>query len=150
MIRLSICLIFVWFLASCTEEKPTPKESRVATLPYYSDATFTPNWFSAGNDELKDFHKIPDFSFTNQEGETVTEKTFENKIYVVDFFFTSCPGICPKMTENMGLVQKAFLEDDDVLILSHSVTPVADSVSVLKRYAIEKEVDSKKWHLVTG
>ena len=150
MIRLSSCIIYILFLVSCADERPTPKESRVETLPYYSEATFTPHWFSSESEELKGFHKIPAFSFTNQEGETVTEKTFEEKIYVVDFFFTSCPGICPKMTENMGLVQKAFLEDDEVLILSHSVTPIADSVSALKRYAVEKEVDSKKWHLVTG
>lgn len=143
------CLVVVLF-AACSEEKQTHKESRVGTLPYYSEATFTPHWFSPESDSLKSFHKIPAFSLTNQEGETVTEKTFENKIFIVDFFFTSCPGICPKMTENMGLVQKAFLEDDGVMILSHSVTPVADSVPTLKKYAIDKGVNTEKWHLVTG
>lgn len=137
-------------LFSCSSEKSTHKESRVGTLPYYSEATFTPHWLSPNSNELKDFHKIPSFSFTNQEGATVTDKTFHDKIFVVDFFFTSCPGICPKMTENMGLIQKAFLEDDEVLLLSHSVTPDADSVTALKNYAIDKGVDSKRWHLVTG
>lgn len=80
----------------------------------------------------------------------MNEKTFENKIYVADFFFTSCPGICPKMTANMNIVQEAFKDDVDVLLLSHSVTPSDDSVAVLKDYALYKGVISNKWHLVTG
>ena len=86
----------------------------------------------------------------NQEGETVTDKTFDNKIYITDFFFTTCPGICPKMTKNMGILQDEFLKDESVLLLSHSVTPTRDSVSVLKNYAQTKGVVSGKWHLVTG
>ena len=69
---------------------------------------------------------------------------------MVDFFFTSCPGICPKMTANMNILQEEFLKDDDILLLSHSVTPEKDSVTVLKRYAEAKDVVSNKWHLVTG
>lgn len=137
--------------SSCGNEAPqTHKDSRVSTLPYYSEATFTPHWLSPESKELKIFHQIPDFRLINQEGKTITQRTFNNKIYVVDFFFTTCPGICPKMTDNMGLVQKAFLEDDDVLLLSHSVTPETDSVSILKSYAEDKGVNSKIWHLVTG
>lgn len=98
---------------------------------------------------MASFHKIPDFSLTNQNGEIVSQKTFENKIYVTDFFFTTCPGICPMMTKNMHLIQEAFKDDDKVLILSHSVTPTKDSVPQLKTYAIENEV-GKNWHLVTG
>jgi len=151
MVRWFHGLIVVLLLASCSDwEKQTHKESRVSTLPYYSEATFTPHWFSPESDSLKNFHKIPSFSLLNQEGENVTEKTFENKIYITDFFFTTCPGICPKMTENMTLVQKAFLEEDEVFILSHSVMPATDSVAQLKYYADEKGIDSKKWHLVTG
>jgi len=137
-------------LAGCKNTVKTEKTSRVDALPYYNEATFTPNWYENTNKDLKEFHKIPSFSLTNQEGQTVTETTFNNKIYVADFFFTSCPGICPKMTENMSLIQEAFKEDNSVLLLSHSVTPEKDSVSTLKNYAKAKGVISDKWHLVTG
>ncbi len=119
-------------------------------LPYYSEATFTPHWLSPDSPELKDFHRIPAFSLINQNGDTITEKTMEGKIYVTNFFFTSCPGICPKMTNNMALIQEAFLQDDQVLLLSHSVTPDYDSVAVLKDYATAKNIVSGKWHLLTG
>lgn len=124
--------------------------NRVEQLPYYKDASFTPYWIERNEKKLDDFHKISPFKLINQKGEEISSKTFENKIYVTDFFFTSCPGICPKMTENMGVVQEAFIEDPDVLLLSHSVTPQKDSVATLQRYAKEKGVIEGKWHLVTG
>jgi protein SCO1/2 len=86
----------------------------------------------------------------NQNGEHITDKSVEGKIYVVDFFFTSCPGICKKMTNNMMDVQAAFKYDSDVLILSHSVTPENDSVTILKNYADGNGIISGKWHLLTG
>lgn len=141
-------MFLVFALFSCKENKE--RTSRVATLPFYKDASFTPYWLSPNSKEEKQFHKIPTFSMTNQEGKTITDKTLENKIYVADFFFTTCPGICPKMTNNMGMVQEAFTNDDDVMILSYSVTPEKDSVTVLKNYAVEKGVDAKKWNLLTG
>ena len=98
----------------------------------------------------KKFHKIAPFSLTNQNGLTVTEKDYMNKIYVADFFFTTCPSICPKMTENMGLIQENIKTDNQVLLLSFSVTPEIDSVKQLKRYAIEKGVIDSKWNLLTG
>ncbi|WP_147676047.1 SCO family protein [Algibacter pacificus] len=124
--------------------------SRVDYLPYYNDESFTPHWLMPNTEAEKSFHKIPDFNLINQLGETITQKTFENKIYITDFFFTTCPGICPKMTGNMVKLQEAFLNDDEVLLLSHSVTPTIDSVPVLKEYAKEYAVISSKWHLVTG
>lgn len=142
-------LLFVFVLiVSCNNK--AEKTSRVASLPFYEDATFTPHWLDAGSNEVKEFHKIPDYSLTNQEGETVTPKTFKGKIYVTDFFFTTCPGICPKMTANMSVLQEEFKDDDEILLLSHSVTPKIDSVAALKDYAIAKNVNSSKWHLVTG
>jgi protein SCO1/2 len=143
-------LIFgILLFISCKKTNTEDVTSRVDVLPYYNEASFTPKWMNAKSDELKSFHKITDFSLTNQNGEHITQKTFENKIYVADFFFTTCPGICPKMTKNMALVQDAFKDDDSVLMLSHSVTPAIDYVSQLKKYAIEKEI-GKNWHLVTG
>ena len=142
-------LFLVVLLCNC-KGKTEVKSSRVNALPYYSDASFTPHWLEGKTTDLESFHKIPEFTLTNQDGQQITQKTFENKIYVTDFFFTSCPGICPKMTENMSVLQDAFKDDDQVLLLSHSVTPVKDSVSILKHYAEGKGVITNKWHLVTG
>lgn len=133
---------------ACKETQPI--NSRVTTLPFYNDAKFTPNWLSPNDKLLDTFHRISPYSLTNQDGKTVTEKTFKEKIYVVDFFFTSCPGICPKMTDNMMILQDEFIDDNEVMLLSHSVTPERDSVPVLKRYADDKGIISNKWHLVTG
>ncbi|GAL64014.1 SCO family protein [Algibacter lectus] len=126
------------------------ENSRVDYLPYYNDESFTPHWLTPNTEEEKTFHKIPDFSLTNQSGETVTQDTFEGKIYITDFFFTTCPGICPKMTGNMAKIQEEFKNDPDVLLLSHSVMPSTDSVSVLRAYANKNDVIDNKWHLVTG
>lgn len=144
-----ILFLSIIVLFAC-EEQTNPNNGRVETLPFYNEATFTPRWISANDASLDTFHRISPFNLINQEGDTITEKNFEDKIYVVDFFFTICPGICPKMTANMTELQEEFLADDDVLLLSHSVTPEMDSVSVLKEYAEEKGIVSNKWHLVTG
>ncbi|MBW2937405.1 SCO family protein [Aureisphaera sp. CAU 1614] len=124
--------------------------SRTDYLPYYSDESFTPHWFTPGSKEEQAFHKIPDFTLVNQLGDTVTQQTFEDKIYITDFFFTTCPGICPRMTDNMWKVQEEFKNDAEVLLLSHSVMPSTDSVAVLKEYAKNHNVIDGKWHLVTG
>ena len=124
--------------------------SRVEILPYYGDPSFTPKWLEPNAEELQNFHRVSSFSLLNQEGDTVRAEDLSGKIYVADFFFTSCPGICPKMTSNMALLQEAFLEDAGVVLLSHSVTPERDSVPVLKTYAQDKGILSSKWHLLTG
>lgn len=142
-------LLLTMIVVSCSQSSQE-KQSRVAHLPYYKDATFTPHWYSTNSDSLKNFHKVPSFQFIDQEGDTITENTFQNKIYVTDFFFTTCPGICPRMTDNMSILQEAFKTDTEVLLLSHSVTPEYDSVSILKNYALERDIISSKWHLVTG
>ena len=144
-----ICFTFLLIcLFSCKEKKQS--ESRVARLPFYNEATFKPNWIPEKDKSLDDFHQISSFNFLNQDGKTITNQTFKDKIYVADFFFTSCYGICPKMASNMKIVQEEFLNDDEVLLISHSVTPDKDSVSVLREYALNKGVVSNKWHLVTG
>ena len=99
---------------------------------------------------IKRFHKIDDFSLVNQNNEIITNKTYDGKIYIADFFFTTCPGICPIMKQNMIELQDEFINDDDVLLLSHTVTPEIDSVSVLKKYSQEKGVLDTKWNMVTG
>ena len=99
---------------------------------------------------VKKFHKIAPFEMTNQNGETITDEDYNGKIYVADFFFTTCPTICPKMTANMAELQRVFRKDSQVMLLSFSVTPKVDSVAQLKRYATEKGVEDSKWNLVTG
>ena len=95
-------------------------------------------------------HKIAPFTFTNQNGEKVTNKEYEGKIYVADFFFTTCQTICPKMTDNMVWLQDKIKHNPKVKLLSHTVFPDEDTVEVLKKYAKEKGVIDAKWNLVTG
>lgn len=120
------------------------------TLPILQPDEFDPTLVDDSMLFVKKYHKIAPFSLLNQNGDSITQKDYEGKIYVADFFFTTCPTICPTMTENMMLVQEEFKNDPEVMILSHSVTPEIDSVEVLKKYAINKGINDEKWNLVTG
>jgi len=95
-------------------------------------------------------HRIADFSLTDQAGEAVTNKDFEDKIYVADFFFTTCPSICPKMTASLSELSAFYKDDKDIMFLSHSVTPIKDSVPVLAAYAEKHHINHDTWKLVTG
>lgn len=120
------------------------------TLPIYNPADVNPELVDSTVQFVAKYHTIADFSFTNQNGKTITQKDYKGKIYVADFFFTTCGSICPIMTTNMIDIQKAFANNPKVMILSHTVTPEIDSVPVLKKYALEKGVIDSKWNLVTG
>lgn len=120
------------------------------TLPIMDPSDVNPELVDSTLQDVRKYHKIADFSFTNQNGKTITQKDYEGKIYVADFFFTTCGSICPKMTTNLVEVQKAIINNPKVMLLSHTVTPEIDSVPVLKAYAIKNGVDDKKWNLVTG
>lgn len=120
------------------------------TLPIYQPANVNVELVDNSIQHVSKYHKINDFSLTNQNGETVTQENYKGKIYVADFFFTTCATICPIMTKNMADIQKEIMNDRDIMLLSHSVTPEIDTVAQLKRYAIEKGVNDKKWNLVTG
>ncbi len=119
-------------------------------LPVYQPNMVSNELVDTDLQEVKKYHRIAPFKLVNQNGDTITEANYENKIYIADFFFTTCPSICPIMTENMVIIQKEILNDPDILLLSHSVTPEIDSVPQLKKYALEKEVIDSKWNLVTG
>lgn len=136
-------IIFAILLESC-RVRIVPKNE----LPYYNTPDFTPLWLDSKSADT--VHTIPDFNFTDQQGQKVTRASFEGKITVVDFFFTSCPGICKKLADGMEKVQAAYKADDEVRLLSHSVTPDRDNVAVLKRYAEEHNAINGKWSLVTG
>lgn len=119
-------------------------------LPIYQPAMVNEEMVDSTIQHKKKYHKIADFSLTNQNGKTVTQNDYKDKIYIADFFFTTCPTICPIMTSHMYEIQQKFIDDDEVLLLSHSVTPKIDSVAQLKKYALKKGVNDKKWNLVTG
>jgi protein SCO1/2 len=130
-----------------TEKRKQYCNDNKERLPYYNTPDFTPKWEMQNE---KTFHQIRPFKLINQENESFTEKDIEGKICVVDFFFTTCPGICLKMTNSMSNIEKEFTNDDKILLLSHSVTPVKDSVPVLKQYAKDKKVNFQRWKLLTG
>jgi protein SCO1/2 len=119
-------------------------------LPIYQPSRVSSELVDSTIQHKSKYHKIADFSLVNQNGEIVTQAYYKDKIYVADFFFTTCQTICPIMTDHMKDIQNELIDDNDVLLLSHSVTPEIDSVAQLKRYAEEKGVVDTKWNLVTG
>ena len=119
-------------------------------LPFFNSAEFEPEWISPSQSQFTRIHRIAPFEFMDQEGRVVTNSDFDGRIYIADFFFTTCPSICPQMTDNMVELQEEFKEDTLIKFISHTVMPWIDTIDQLKRYAIEKGVDSQKWHLVTG
>ena len=120
------------------------------TLPIYNPADVNPELVDSTVQYISKYHTIADFSFTNQNGKTITQQDYEGKIYVADFFFTTCGSICPKMTTNLFDIQKAFANNPKVKLLSFTVFPETDSVPVLKAYAKKNQVNDAKWNLVTG
>jgi protein SCO1/2 len=119
-------------------------------LPIHNPTYFNPKLVDKSIRNVSDNHTIKDFNLINQNGIKVSSKDYENKIYVVDFFFTSCPSICPIMTNNMLLIQEEFIKNNDIMLLSISVTPEIDNVQILKKYAILKGVIDSKWNITTG
>ena len=119
-------------------------------LPIYQPSMVTSELVDSTIQFKRKYHSIADFSLTNQNGKTITQDTYKDKIYVADFFFTTCPTICIAMTDHMLQIQNEIINDDEVMLLSHSVTPEIDSVAQLKKYALEKGVIDRKWNLVTG
>jgi protein SCO1 len=136
-----LTLLLLVCMCSCKE--------RPSALPYFNSPDFTPEWLTA-TAAKKPMHTIPSFSFVDQDGAVVNNATTRNKIYIVDFFFTRCTGICPKMTSNMNKVATAFHGDSTVMMLSHSVTPEFDSIPVLKKYATLRNITNNNWRLLTG
>ena len=119
-------------------------------LPVYQPAMVNYELVDSTIQYQKKYHKIADFNLINQNGKIITQEDYKDKIYVADFFFTTCQTICPIMTTNMAAIQKEIIDDIDVMLLSHSVTPQIDDVAQLKKYALEQGVDDKKWNLLTG
>jgi protein SCO1 len=119
-------------------------------LPYFNTPDFTPLFLNDEEAEQTITHTIPSFSFTDQNGKTITQDDIKNKICVADFFFTKCRSICPNMMANMKKVAVAFNDDTSVIILSHSVTPEVDNPAALNKYAVAAHFSYPDWHLLTG
>jgi protein SCO1/2 len=143
MKNLPLILILLFFITGC-------KNKEHLALPYFNTSDFTPLWLNKTDPGYKKLHTIPPFSFVDQNGRTITDKTTAGKIYVANFFFTRCENICPRMMDNMKKAANAFAADSSVLIISHSVTPFYDNAAVLKKYAEDKNITNPNWHLVTG
>lgn len=135
---LALPLVFIgWYFINKNEQKP------LRTLPYFGQK----NTIQPGDTV---FHTVKPFCFTDQYNEKVTEETVKGKIYVTDFFFTTCQSICPIMSTELERVYKQFQNREDVLILSHTVAPEEDSINVLMDYAKLHGVKDKKWLFLTG
>lgn len=119
-------------------------------LKVYNPTDVNPSLVDVSIKHITKDHTIADFELINQNGEIITNKNYKNKIYVADFFFTRCNNICISMAYNMSELQEYYKDDTDLMFLSHSVTPGMDSVSVLKKYALNKGVIDKKWNVTTG
>ncbi|MGF1923009.1 MAG: SCO family protein [Bacteroidia bacterium] len=133
------------FVMSCSNNEKAP------SLPFYNTPEFSPEFFRSELEaQSKITHRISKFSFLNQNGKRITDRDIEGKVHVANFIFTSCGSICPVLTKNMKMVQQAFKDNPNLVILSYSVTPWIDSVPVLKDYAQRNEITSRNWHLLTG
>ena len=146
--RLFIGFFIVFSIVTLTAFYSVLKPKK--NLPIYNPMDVNPEMVDSTIQYIGNKHTIADFSFINQNGKIITQKDYAGKIYVADFFFTTCQSICPKMTNNMVWLQNQLKNNSKVMFLSHSVTPDIDSVSVLKEYAIQKGVIDSKWNLVTG
>lgn len=130
-------IFLAWFALRQADDKP------LRLLPY-----FGPKAALKVNDTM--YHRVGDFSFVNQYGKPITEKQVAGKIYVTDYFFTTCKSICPIMNTQLVRVYKAFQNNEDVLILSHTVDPETDSVPQLALHAAKYGVANDRWHFLTG
>ena len=142
-IKLNYIYLLAFIFISCNQDSKNQ-------LPIYNPVDFNPKYVDKSIQNVNKNHTVKDFNLINQNGNNITSKDYENKIYVVDFFFTRCPSICPIMTDNMKKIQNEYINNDDVMLLSMSVTPDIDDIEVLKDYAVEKGVNDSKWNITTG
>lgn len=119
-------------------------------LPVYNPIDFNPELVEKSLQKVNNNHTVADFNVINQNGRLITQADFEGKIYVADFFFTRCPSICPVMANNMEKLQTIFKDNEEIKLLSLSVTPEMDSVPVLRTYATRNNAIDGKWHITTG
>jgi protein SCO1/2 len=135
------CTGIIFLYACKVKEQP---------LPFYNTADFTAEWINKNDPRYLLIHTIDTFSFYNQSGHIINKDSLDGHIYVANFFFTTCSGICPRMVNNLGAVANAFSKNEQVKLVSFSVMPETDSVKRLYAYAQEHEINAKQWYLLTG
>jgi len=135
-------LILILIIISCSKEQKFE-------LPYFITSDFTPHWINSKSIQYNT-HKISDFKLINQNNEEITRENLKGNIYVANFFFTSCLSICPKMTSNLKIIEKKFINQNNIKIISHSVTPWIDTLETLKNYEKNYNINGRMWNLVTG
>jgi protein SCO1/2 len=140
MYKYKIHLVGLLFLVACGQQK----------LPILGDRAVDVKWIDGKEVIDTVYQTVPAFSFTNQDGATITQDISKGKIYVADFFFVTCPTICPRMKKNLLTVYQKFKDNPDILLLSHTIDPEHDSVAVLKDFANRLGANSKQWHFLTG
>jgi protein SCO1/2 len=140
-----IYIAIVMVLFSCNAKQEVDK-----SLPFYNTPDFTPQWIAATEAAYNKVHTISPFALQDQNGRTVTNKDVAGKIYVANFFFTTCGSICPKMTHNLKKVQDVFAQEKEVMLVSHTVLPEVDDVKRLKGYEERMHIDGNRWLLLTG
>ncbi len=138
-IKIAVLLII---LMSC--------QSKKELLPFYNTANFTAEWIDHENPKYKQIHTIKPFTFHDQSGYIYNSDSLKGKIYVANFFFTICPSICPKMTNNLSILQGKFTKEKDFKLVSFSVMPWIDSIQTLKKYGEKHKININQWHLLTG
>ncbi|MEM7414926.1 MAG: SCO family protein [Gemmatimonadota bacterium] len=153
-VRRATAAVITVLATGCGYTERTPESVQVAdtgvgALPYYGDATFTPSWFPAG-EAPDDFHTISDFELLDQRGEAVTRSDLSGKIYVANFFFTDCAGICPLTMASLTRLREELADDLDVALVSHSVAPQRDDVDRLAAFADQIGAVAPEWYLLTG
>lgn len=119
-------------------------------LPVYAPSDLRPELVDSSKQDLKKGHRVGDFRLLDQHGDTITRKDLEGKVTVVNFFFTSCQGICPDMNSNIQRVVNSYADNDQVQFFSHSVDPSYDTVEVLEEYAERFDHTEESWHFLTG
>ena len=151
-VNLVVLALFVVFsFSSCRSENTNKdKEVETETLPFYNTADFDAEWIKRDSPAYANIHTVAAFSLTNQVGHVINNDSLKGTVYVANFFFTSCPNICPKMTTNLQVLQETFAQNSQVKLVSFSVMPWVDSVSRLNEYGVRKHINPAKWSLLTG
>lgn len=145
VIRLNFLLLIPLIICTISCNQSSKRE-----LPIYNPSDFNSELVDKSKRNSTKYHTVADFKLVNQNGRTITQEDYKNKIYVADFFFTRCLSICPIMTNNMVKIQDQFIDDKDIMLLSISVTPTIDSIPILRKYATDKGVIDSKWNVTTG
>lgn len=147
--KVFVFLCFAIFTVSCKPAEK-PKTAEKETLPFYNTADFDAEWIDEKDARYAKIHKIDTFALQNQQGKFITKNSLDGNIYVVNFFFSICPSVCPKMMGNIQALQKTFSNNPAIKLVSFSVMPWTDTVPVLKKYGEIHKIDPTKWYLLTG